>query len=91
MCPLRQFRKLPEEVVKKIEKKNFPFERLYDLNHNEIGVWEAVFPSSSVQLRCLPAPACFPIPGPKPCAHMSCPITAGLRALGLRALNPLGP
>lgn len=37
MCPLRQFRKLPEEVVKKIEKKNFPFERLYDLNHNEIG------------------------------------------------------
>lgn len=42
MCPLRQFRKLPEEVVKKIEKKNFPFERLYDLNHNEIGVWEAI-------------------------------------------------
>lgn len=42
MCPLRQFRKLPEEVVKKIEKKNFPFERLYDLNHNEIGVWETV-------------------------------------------------
>uniref|UniRef100_A0A8C3IEF7 Activating signal cointegrator 1 complex subunit 3 n=1 Tax=Chrysemys picta bellii TaxID=8478 RepID=A0A8C3IEF7_CHRPI len=38
MCPLRQFRKLPEEVVKKIEKKNFPFERLYDLNHNEIGI-----------------------------------------------------
>ncbi|CAJ0923062.1 unnamed protein product [Ranitomeya imitator] len=37
MCPLRQFRKLPEEVVKKIEKKNFPFERLYDLNYNEIG------------------------------------------------------
>ncbi|MGH0127821.1 UNVERIFIED_CONTAM: hypothetical protein FKN15_052455 [Acipenser sinensis] len=29
--------KLPEEVIKKIEKKNFPFERLYDLNHNEIG------------------------------------------------------
>lgn len=42
MCPLRQFRKLPEEVVKKIEKKNFPFERLYDLNHNEIGVWEVL-------------------------------------------------
>lgn len=39
MCPLRQFKKLPEEVVKKIEKKNFPFERLYDLNHNEIGQW----------------------------------------------------
>lgn len=42
MCPLRQFRKLPEEVVKKIEKKNFPFERLYDLNHNEIGVCKAL-------------------------------------------------
>lgn len=38
MSPLRQFRKLPEEVIKKIEKKSFPFERLYDLNHNEIGL-----------------------------------------------------
>lgn len=37
MSPLRQFRKMPEEVVKKIEKKNFPWERLYDLNPNEIG------------------------------------------------------
>ncbi|XP_061404387.1 U5 small nuclear ribonucleoprotein 200 kDa helicase [Lethenteron reissneri] len=37
MSPLRQFRKIPEEVVKKIEKKNFPWERFYDLNHNEIG------------------------------------------------------
>uniref|UniRef100_A0A663NDY7 U5 small nuclear ribonucleoprotein 200 kDa helicase n=1 Tax=Athene cunicularia TaxID=194338 RepID=A0A663NDY7_ATHCN len=36
-CACRGFKKLPEEVVKKIEKKNFPFERLYDLNHNEIG------------------------------------------------------
>ena len=31
MCPLRQFKKIPVDVVKKIEKKNFPFERLYDL------------------------------------------------------------
>nr|KAG5691791.1 hypothetical protein BaRGS_003187 [Batillaria attramentaria] len=37
MSPLRQFKRIPEEVVRKIEKKNFPFERLYDLNHNEIG------------------------------------------------------
>ena len=37
MSPLRQFRKIPEEVVKKIEKKAFAWERLYDLNHNEIG------------------------------------------------------
>lgn len=39
MCPLRQFvdRKMPIEVIKKIEKKSFPFERLYDLNPHEIG------------------------------------------------------
>lgn len=37
MSPLRQFRKMPEEVIKKIEKKNFPWERLYDLGPNEIG------------------------------------------------------
>ncbi|XP_067928050.1 U5 small nuclear ribonucleoprotein 200 kDa helicase-like [Watersipora subatra] len=36
MCPLRQFRRIPEEVVKKIEKKNFAWERFYDLGHNEI-------------------------------------------------------
>ena len=37
MSPLRQFKKVPEEVIKKIEKKNFPWERFYDLGHNEIG------------------------------------------------------
>ncbi|XP_037076641.1 LOW QUALITY PROTEIN: putative U5 small nuclear ribonucleoprotein 200 kDa helicase, partial [Pollicipes pollicipes] len=37
MSPLRQFKKIPEEVVRKIEKKSFPFERLYDLGPNEIG------------------------------------------------------
>lgn len=39
MCPLRQFKdkKMPIEVIKKIEKKNFPFERLYDLDPLEIG------------------------------------------------------
>ena len=37
MCPLRQFKKIPVDVVKKIEKKSFPFERLYDLGPNEIG------------------------------------------------------
>lgn len=39
MTPLRQFKKGHEydEIVKRIEKKNLPFERLYDLNHNEIG------------------------------------------------------
>ena len=37
MSPLRQFKKVPEDVVKKLEKKNFPFDRLYDLNPSEIG------------------------------------------------------
>ena len=37
MCPLRQFKKIPLDVIKKIEKKSFPFERLYDLGPNEIG------------------------------------------------------
>ncbi|XP_052757266.1 putative U5 small nuclear ribonucleoprotein 200 kDa helicase [Galleria mellonella] len=37
MSPLRQFRKMPEEVVKKLEKKNFPWEKLYELGPNEIG------------------------------------------------------
>ncbi|XP_063390597.1 U5 small nuclear ribonucleoprotein 200 kDa helicase [Cydia fagiglandana] len=37
MSPLRQFRKMPEEVIKKLEKKNFPWEKLYELGPNEIG------------------------------------------------------
>lgn len=37
MSPLRQFRKIPEEIVKKIEKKNIPWDRLLDLGPNEIG------------------------------------------------------
>ena len=35
--PLRQFKKIPEEIIKKLERKDFPFERLYDLNSQEIG------------------------------------------------------
>ncbi|XP_019848948.1 PREDICTED: U5 small nuclear ribonucleoprotein 200 kDa helicase-like [Amphimedon queenslandica] len=37
MTPLRQFKKLPEDVLKRIEKKDFPWERYYDFGHNEIG------------------------------------------------------
>ncbi|KAJ2939955.1 hypothetical protein O0L34_g6662 [Tuta absoluta] len=37
MSPLRQFKKMPEEVIKKLEKKNFPWEKLYELGPNEIG------------------------------------------------------
>lgn len=37
MNPLHQFKKIPTELVRKIEKKDFPWERLFDLGHNEIG------------------------------------------------------
>ncbi|PKC16297.1 Sec63-domain-containing protein [Rhizophagus irregularis] len=37
MSPLRQFKQMPMEVVKKIEKKDFPWERYFDLNPQEIG------------------------------------------------------
>ena len=37
MSPLRQFKKVPEEIVKRLEKKAFPWERFYDLGPNEIG------------------------------------------------------
>jgi pre-mRNA-splicing helicase BRR2 len=37
MSPLRQFKKIPIDVIKKIEKKNLSFERLYDLGPNELG------------------------------------------------------
>lgn len=37
MSPLRQFRKIPEEAVRKLEKKSVPWERLYDLGPSEIG------------------------------------------------------
>lgn len=37
MTPLRQFKKLPGDVIRRIEKKDFPWDRLYDLGHNEIG------------------------------------------------------
>jgi len=35
--PLRQFKSIPEAILKKLERKDFPFERLYDLNSQEIG------------------------------------------------------
>jgi len=37
MSPLRQFRKIPEEIVRKLEKKNLAWERLYDLGPTELG------------------------------------------------------
>lgn len=35
--PLRQFKAVPEEILKKLERRDFPFERLYDLSAAEIG------------------------------------------------------
>lgn len=35
--PLRQFKDIPEDIIKKIERRDFPFERLYDLNAQELG------------------------------------------------------
>lgn len=35
--PLRQFNDIPEEIIKKIERKDFPIARLVDLNSQEIG------------------------------------------------------
>ena len=37
MCPLRQFKKIPDEIIRKIEKKNITWERFYDLDAHEIG------------------------------------------------------
>jgi len=40
MSPLRQFsnqKNYPENAVRKLEKKNFPFEKLFDIGPNEIG------------------------------------------------------
>lgn len=35
--PLRQFKGIPEDIIKKIEKKDFAWERFYDLQPQEIG------------------------------------------------------
>jgi pre-mRNA-splicing helicase BRR2 len=37
MSPLRQFRGVPAEIIKKLERKEFPWERYYDLNQQELG------------------------------------------------------
>ncbi|RUS18546.1 Sec63 Brl domain-containing protein [Endogone sp. FLAS-F59071] len=37
MSPLRQFKGMPMDLIKRIERKEFPWERYYDLNSQEIG------------------------------------------------------
>ena len=35
--PLHQFKKIPAEVVRSIDKKNISFDRLYDLDQHQLG------------------------------------------------------
>ncbi|CAI4227464.1 unnamed protein product [Auanema sp. JU1783] len=35
--PLHQFKKIPTDVVRSIDKKNYSFERLYDLDQHQLG------------------------------------------------------
>ena len=35
--PLRQLQQIPSELIRRIERKDFPFERLFDLNPAELG------------------------------------------------------
>lgn len=37
MSPLRQFKAMPMDLIKRMERKEFPWERYYDLNPQEIG------------------------------------------------------
>ncbi|KAG5462684.1 MAG: Sec63 Brl domain-containing protein, partial [Olpidium bornovanus] len=37
MTPLRQFRTLPADLIRRLERKEYPWERLFDLNPQEIG------------------------------------------------------
>jgi pre-mRNA-splicing helicase BRR2 len=37
MSPLRQFPKINDKLIAMLEKKDFPWERMYDLDHNELG------------------------------------------------------
>lgn len=35
--PLHQFKKLPVEVVRSLDKKNYSFDRLHDLDSHQLG------------------------------------------------------
>ena len=37
MNPLRQFNSVPSEIIKRLERKEFPWERYFDLNPQELG------------------------------------------------------
>lgn len=52
MCPLRQFKKVPEEIIKKIEKKNISWDRFYDLDAPEIGKQRVDIPTGGYNPLC---------------------------------------
>jgi pre-mRNA-splicing helicase BRR2 len=37
MSPLRQFKSMPQDIVRRLERKEFPWERYFDLNPQELG------------------------------------------------------
>ncbi|KAI8374185.1 Sec63 Brl domain-containing protein [Radiomyces spectabilis] len=37
MSPLRQFKSMPADIIKRLERKEFPWERYFDLNPQELG------------------------------------------------------
>ncbi|KAJ3338078.1 DEIH-box ATPase [Gonapodya sp. JEL0774] len=37
MSPLRQFKSTPPDIIKRLERKEFPWDRYYDLNPQELG------------------------------------------------------
>ncbi|KAL0083538.1 Sec63 Brl domain-containing protein [Phycomyces blakesleeanus] len=37
MSPLRQFKAMPSDLIKRLERKEFPWERYFDLNPQELG------------------------------------------------------
>lgn len=37
MSPLRQFKTMPEDMIRRLERKEFPWERYYDLSPQELG------------------------------------------------------
>jgi pre-mRNA-splicing helicase BRR2 len=42
MSPLRQFDTIQYDLIKKLERKDFPFERYFDLNPQELGEFSGV-------------------------------------------------
>ena len=63
ISPLTQLKKIPEEIVKKIEKKNFSWERLYDLGQiKEVNLYEFLNWVNQVRSSISQVGACYSYP-----------------------------